>query len=115
MRGRRIVAAQDTTEINFAGRDKRRRGLGPAGDGVSKGFFIHPVVAIDADEGAVLGVAGAQIWTRDAAPVPDHHGRAFEDKESVRWLRGAEQAAERLDHDDFGLVQSKIIVIQFLH
>jgi hypothetical protein len=96
VRGRRIVAAQDTTEINFAGRDKRRRGLGPAGDGVSKGFFIHPVVAIDADEGALLGVAGAQIWTRDAAPVPDHHGRAFEDKESVRWLRGAEQAADRL-------------------
>lgn len=96
VRGRRIVAAQDTTEINFAGRDKRRRGLGPAGDGVSKGFFIHPVVAIDADEGAVLGVAAAQIWTRDAAPAPEHHGRAFEDKESARWLRGAEQAAERL-------------------
>lgn len=96
VRGRRIVAAQDTTEINFAGRDKRRHGLGPAGDGVSKGFFIHPVVAIDADEGAVLGVAAAQIWTRDAVPVPDHRGRAFEDKESVRWLRGAEQAAECL-------------------
>ena len=38
--GRRIVVAQDTTEINFAGREERRRGLGPAGDGVSAGFFI---------------------------------------------------------------------------
>lgn len=37
--GRRIVAAQDTTEINFAGREERRRGLGPAGDGVSAGFL----------------------------------------------------------------------------
>ena len=26
--GLRIVAAQDTTEINFAGRDKRHKGLG---------------------------------------------------------------------------------------
>ena len=39
--GRRIVAAQDTTEINFSGREERRRGLGPAGDGMSAGFFIH--------------------------------------------------------------------------
>jgi len=36
--GRRIVAAQDTTEINFAGREERRRGLGPAGDGMSAGW-----------------------------------------------------------------------------
>ena len=28
--GRWIVAAQDTTEICFAGREERRRGLGPA-------------------------------------------------------------------------------------
>ena len=96
VRGRRIVAPQDTTEINFSGRDQRRRGLGPAGDGVSKGFFIHPVIAVDADDEAVLGVAAAEIWTRDAQPTPDHHGRAFADKESARWLRGAENAAERL-------------------
>lgn len=96
VRGRRIVAAQDTTEINFSGRDKRRRGLGPAGDGVSKGFFMHPVVAVDAADGAVLGVVAAEIWTREEAPTPDRHGRAFADKESARWLRGAEHAAVRL-------------------
>ena len=39
---RRILAVQDTTEINFAGRDKKRRGFGPAGDGKTPGFFIHP-------------------------------------------------------------------------
>ena len=96
VRGCRIVAAQDTTEVNFAGRDKRRRGLGPGGDGVSKGFFIHPVIAIDADNEAVLGIAAAEIWTRDDAPAPEHHGRPFSDKESARWLRGAMQAARRL-------------------
>ena len=31
-KGRRVVAAQDTTEVNFSGRDKRRKGLGPGGD-----------------------------------------------------------------------------------
>jgi Transposase DDE domain len=96
VRGCRIVAVQDTTEINFAGRDKRRRGLGPAGDGVSKGFFIHPVIAVDADDGAIVGVAAAEFWTRSDAPVADRHNRPFADKESARWRRGAQVAAERL-------------------
>ena len=95
VRGRRIVVAQDTTEINFAGRDVNRKGLGPAGDGVSKGFFIHPALAIDAEEEAVLGIVSACIWTREGARTLDHHGRAFEDKESVRWLEAIERAAER--------------------
>ena len=62
--GRRIVAAQDTTEINFAGCEERRRGLGPAGDGLSAGFFIHPVIAIVSETEAVLGLLDARIWTR---------------------------------------------------
>ncbi len=96
VRGRRIVAAQDTTEINFSGRDNRQRGLGFAGDGVSRGFFIHPVLAIDADDGAVIGVAAAEIWTRDEMSTVHRHKRPFADKESARWLRGAQQAAVRL-------------------
>ncbi len=90
--GRRIVVAQDTTEINFAGREERRRGLGPAGDGVSAGFFIHPLIAIDSETEAVLGLVGARIWTRTDEIAPTH-ARALEDKESVRWLEGAECAA----------------------
>ena len=87
--GRRIVVAQDTTEINFSGREANRRGLGPAGDGVSAGFFIHPLVAIDSETEAVLGLLDAHIWTRDAAiEATPRRKRAIEDKESMRWLRG---------------------------
>jgi hypothetical protein len=93
--GRRIVVAQDTTEINFAGREANRRGLGAAGNGVSAGFFIHPLVAIDSATEAVLGLLDAHIWTRDdEARTAPRRQRAFEDKESIRWLRGAERAAE---------------------
>jgi Transposase DDE domain len=91
--GRRVLAVQDTTEVNFSGRDRGRSGLGPAGDGVAKGFFIHPVVAVDADSEVLLGVAGAKIWTRGNAATPDHKRRGFADKESLRWLQGAECAA----------------------
>lgn len=95
--GRRIVVAQDTTEINFAGREANRRGLGPAGDGVSAGFFIHPLVAIDSKTEAVLGLLDAHIWTRDdAIEAEPRRKRAIEDKESIRWLRGGERAAELL-------------------
>ena len=67
--GRRIVAPQDTTEINFSGRDRARRGLGPAGDGKALGFFCHGMVAVDIDEEALLGVVHAHIWTRDDKPI----------------------------------------------
>src|SRR5260221_6675269 len=43
--GRRVVAAQDTTEISFAGPGAGLRGLGPRGDGKRLGFFIHALVA----------------------------------------------------------------------
>jgi hypothetical protein len=90
------VAAQDTTEINFSGRDRARRGLGPAGDGKSLGFFCHGMVAIDADDEAVLGVVDAQIWTRPDEPAPEQRSRPIEDKESIRWINASMVAADLL-------------------
>jgi DDE family transposase len=95
-RGRYVVAAQDTTEINFSGADRGRRGLGLAGDGKSLGFFAHAVVAIDADDEAVLGIAGARIWTRGIDKVTERQERHLEDKESERWLEGCQTAASVL-------------------
>lgn len=95
--GRDIVCAQDTSEINFSGRYAARHGLGPAGDGQSPGFFLHPLVAIDAGTGAVLGLAGAGLWTRSSEPTPDRHTQPPDAKESRRWLAGAERAAAVLD------------------
>lgn len=98
--GRRVVAAQDTTEVNFPGRQSR--GLGPAGNRDARsaspapGFLIHAMVAVDADSDAVLGLVGAEIWTREAQPASPRRHRALADKESQRWLNAAEVAAERL-------------------
>jgi len=94
-RGRRIVAAQDTTEINFSGRDRARRGLGPAGDGRTPGFFIHGMVAIDADEEAMIGLLDAQIWTRAETSLAPRRKRGLGDKESQRWLTAAQVAVQR--------------------
>ena len=91
--GRRILAVQDTSEINFAGRDKKRRGFGPGGDGKTPGFFIHPVIAVDVESEAVVGLVDAEIWTRSRQRVTSRHNRAIADKESARWLSGCEAAA----------------------
>src|SRR6202790_2419996 len=80
---RHIVVAQDTTAINFAGRGANRRGLGAAGDGVAAGFFIHPLVAIDSETEAALGLLDAQIWTRDdAIEAAPRRQRAIEGQDS---------------------------------
>ena len=98
--GRRIVAAQDTTEVNFPGRQSR--GLGPAGQRNARvadetpGFLIHATIAVDADADAVLGLLDAEIWTRQRQAPTERRQRELADKESRRWLTAARTAAERL-------------------
>lgn len=94
--GVRIVAAQDTTEINFKGRDRARKGLGPAGDGKTPGFFCHAMVAIDADDETLLGVVHAHIWTRPPEKAEKRRQRSIENKESMRWLNGTAAASDVL-------------------
>lgn len=94
--GRHVLAVQDTSEINFSGRAGKRRGFGPAGDGETPGFFLHPVIAVDVESEAVLGLVDAQIWTRGEGRAKARRERAFEAKESARWQRGCEAAGEVL-------------------
>jgi hypothetical protein len=94
--GRRIVAAHDTTEVNFSGRDYEREGLGPAGDGKALGFFCHGMVAVDADDETLLGVLHAKIWTRSGKKLPKRRTRTIEEKESIRWIEATEAADDLL-------------------
>jgi hypothetical protein len=97
-KGRRVLAVQDTTEINFRGRAGRRTGLGPAGDGVSPGLFCHPLLLVDIAQEAVLGLAAANIWTRAPAAVCDRKTRAVDAKESGRWLEATRACAAIREH-----------------
>src|SRR6202521_775648 len=57
--GRHILAIQDTSEINFATTTKRRRGLGEIGKGNGHGVLLHPMLAVDAEDGSCLGLLSA--------------------------------------------------------
>lgn len=93
--GRRVVIAQDTTEVNYPGH--RRKRLGPAGrTGRTPGFYLHAAVAVDVADEAVLGVVVARLWTREAERVKERRQRSFEAKLSHRWLEMAQAASERL-------------------
>jgi hypothetical protein len=94
--GRGIVVVQDTTEINFAGRDEKRRHFGPGANGLDLGFFIHPVIAIDLETEAIIGLVDAAIWTRPQQRSEPRRERPLEDKESMRWLMGCQAAATSL-------------------
>jgi Transposase DDE domain len=91
-----VLAIQDTTELNYARHAGRVRGLGPSGNGIDPGLFVHPVLAIDAGSRALLGLAGLQIWTRQRPASPDYRNQPIEEKESYRWVQGAMSAKTAL-------------------
>lgn len=90
--GLHVLAIQDTTELNYAAHAGRVRGLGATGNGIDPGLFVHPMLTIDAGSGALLGLAGMQIWTRDGPASPDYRNQPIEEKESYRWVQGAANA-----------------------
>ncbi len=97
VQGLHVLAIQDTTEVNFQRHAGRVRGLGAVGNGSDRGLFVHPVIAVAADSGALLGLAGAQTWSRpEPVPERDYRTLPIERKESYRWLVGAEQAKRAL-------------------
>src|ERR1700722_17459448 len=87
--GRHVLAIQDTSEINFATTTSRRRGLGEIGKGNGRGVLLHPMLAVDADNGGCPGLLSGQVWTRKGRRTVSHDRRDLSDKESQRWIATA--------------------------
>ncbi|MFK4573022.1 hypothetical protein ABIF94_004458 [Bradyrhizobium ottawaense] len=87
--GRHVLAIQDTSEIHFNTTPQRRRGLGEIGKGNNHGVLLHPLLAVDADDGSCLGLLSGQIWTRAGRRTTSHDDRELSDKESQRWISTA--------------------------
>jgi hypothetical protein len=96
--GRHILSISDSSEINLqshAGRVKPE-GLGVVGNNKDIGFFIHPTLAVDAENGFPLGMSHVQLWTR-AAERPGNREQTYpylpiEQKESYKWIASAERS-----------------------
>jgi len=77
--GRHVLAIQDTTSLRV--------------DEKGIGLSCHPVLAVDAHDGGVLGLVDAVFLDRRGGLKASRKARAFADKDSRRWLDGAESAA----------------------
>lgn len=95
--GRHVLLVEDTSEINYQAKAGRKRGLGLVGNGSDVGLFVHPALALDADSGAVLGLAGATIWHRLTGKAANYQELPIEAKESFRWIDTPKKAAKHLD------------------
>jgi hypothetical protein len=76
--GRTVLAIQDTTDVRVGG---------------AGGIVLHPTIAVDAADSALLGLVHGELLGRPGGARVGRKRRAFEDKQSRRWLRGAERAA----------------------
>lgn len=76
--GRHVLAIQDTTVVRSEG---------------GGGLYLHAVVAVDADDDALLGLIDGQFLSRSQGRKAGRRAVPIEQKESYRWLQGAERAA----------------------
>jgi len=95
---RHVLAIQDTTQLNYASKENRIKGLGPLGNGTTcKGFLLHAMLIVDAKENTCLGLAGLKSWVRGSIVKGKRESnlrrkQLIEEKESFRWVETAERA-----------------------
>ena len=94
--GRHVLAIEDSSEVNLQRHAGRVSGLGTVGNGTDLGLFVHPLLAVDADEGACLGLAHLHLWQRMQGKAPNYKKLPIEEKESARWIDTVVAGKKRL-------------------
>jgi len=90
-----VALSQDTTDADMK-HMTTVEDLGVLNDTDRPGCSLHPVIAFTPDQ-LCLGVVHTEVMIRDAKDLgkkPDKKNRAFEDKETHRWLKGYHVACE---------------------
>lgn len=90
-----VIGAQDTTEADLTRKEEKVGG--PLNDENHWGLYVHPVLVMTPQR-VPLGIVHVQMWSRDPAEFKksskqrrdERRKKAFEEKESYRWLKGYE-------------------------
>lgn len=105
VKGRVVLAIQDTSEVNLSShrnRIKADSGLGDIDDNKGGiGFKIHPSLVVDAGSCFPLGFSDISIWNR-AVDMADKHERKYnqlpiEQKESYKWIASGNKTKQCLE------------------
>jgi hypothetical protein len=108
VKGKHVLVLNDTTEFNFEDHinflDRNDDHLGPTGNNKDIGFFLHPGLVVDAQEGIGLGFSYIKIWNRRYDKV-DKIGRSYakqplQEKESYRWIECGLESKKNLKAAD---------------
>jgi hypothetical protein len=98
LEARHVLAISDSSEINLNSHTGRLKleGLGVVGNDTDVGFYIHPTLIVDSENGFPLGLSTIQLWSRDFFHQ-DKYERNYqklpiEQKESYKWLASAEKS-----------------------
>ena len=102
---RHVLAIQDTTSIDVTA----HRGLfepddsclGPIEHSKHLGFFVHPVLAVDAVQAFPLGIGTVTMWSRPKNQPSKTERKyktvPFEEKESARWVTSIQASASAFE------------------
>lgn len=99
-KGRDVLLVCDTSTMGF-GMNSPIKGLAQTGDGSGRGFFLHPVISVDANQGHCLGLASAKLYDRKERKASaaqrrrDRNREPLSQKESFRWYEEVERAVKR--------------------
>lgn len=94
--GREVLVVADSSELIYTKHRTSKCGFGPMGTETDIGVLLHPLLALDAPTGGIIGLVGAEVVNREPGEVVDRKDREADDKESRRWLAGAETAGDVL-------------------
>ena len=95
--GRDVLAIQDSSELEYGGRQARKRGFGPVGRGWgTSGLLLHSVLAVDEADGGLLGLVAMDVWNRVGGRPAHRRKRTTAKKESQRWIDGMLAASDVL-------------------
>jgi len=98
-----ILLLEDSTQMAFS-LQRQIKGLGKIDKGIVQGYYLHPVLTLDAHNGACHGVSALEFrvrpWQDDGLTYQQRKNARnkefFEDKEAYRWRSSVEKALESL-------------------
>jgi hypothetical protein len=96
MRTERVVLlVNDTTELDFS-TQPHKQGTGTLTYKNQRGYYLHPTLAYTPEK-VCLGVVDGKVWIRPVEGYGRRKGRArraFEEKESYKWMESYQVACE---------------------
>lgn len=98
-----LLLLEDSSQMAFS-LQRQIEGLGKIDKGIVQGCYLHPVLTLDADNGACHGVSALEFrvrpWLDDGLTYQQRKNvrnkEFFEDKEGYRWRSSIEKALESL-------------------